>query len=331
MVARVVIFVWAMLCGALVHAQDAPERPWAAGVAPEQQERALAIFREGNELFLQLSYAPALKRYREALELWDHPGIHFNAAVSLINLDKPLSAYKQLEQALAFGEEPLGHDNHTQALLYKKLLAAQLAELRVECSEPQAQVMLDGELLFSAPGASTSLLLPGAHQLVARKPGLLTESRALHLPAGQLTREVVKLSAITAPKLQSVRRWDAWVPWVVLGAGVLVAAVGVPFAVSAEGSKHTFDDEIIRACPAGCRESELPESLRDERSSGQTAQALAIGLFIGGGLSAATGVVLMMLNQAHWVPVEERKPRAAFEVRALAAPGGAGLRAELRL
>jgi hypothetical protein len=311
-------------------AEDGLERPWAVGVEPEQQQRALAIFDEGNALFLSSKYSAALGRYRDALSLWDHPGIHYNAAVCLINLDQPLEAYEHLEKALAFGAAPLGDENNAQALLYKKLLSAQLAELHVVCAEPGAQVMLDGSLLFTAPGELTLRLRPGAHQLVARKSGLLTESRALQLPAGQLTREDVKLSAITATPMRSVRRWEVWMPWVVLGGGVLVAAVGVPFAIDAAANMSTFDEEVNRLCASGCNEAELPASVIEARERAETESGIALAALVGGGALAAAGVVLLLMNQPQLVPVEGDKPASGITIQAQATPRGAGLRAALR-
>lgn len=326
MLARLLIVIQVFwLCGPVL-AQDG-ERPWAEGVAPEQQERALSIFREGNELFLASKYLAALGHYREALSLWNHPGIHYNAAVSYINLDQPLAAYDHLEMALAYAEAPLGPQNYAQALLYKKLLWAQLAELHVTCSEPGAQVMLDGELLFTAPGEITRRLMPGAHQLVARKPGLFTESHALQLPAGQFTHEEIKLNAISTMPLRSVRRWNTWMPWLVLGGGVLIAAVGVPLAIDADHNVKTFDAELVRQCPTGCRERELPQSAIDARERGQTENALALTAFIAGGAISAAGLVLLMLNQPHLVPMEH----ANISIRAHATPSSAGIQATLRM
>lgn len=327
----VTVVVSLLCCAQLAAAQAEPERPWASGIAEEQQERALAIFRDGNELFMALKYAPAFNQYRRALDLWEHPGIYYNAAVALINLDKPLAAYKHLEKALAYGEAPLGHDNHTQALLYKKLLAAQLAELHVVCKEPGAQVMLDGELLFTAPGEWSAHLLPGAHQLVARKPGSMIESRALQLAAGQFTHEQVELSTIKATPMRSVRRWNVYMPWLVLGGGALLAAAGVPLAVAADNSTEAFDRDVNRLCPWGCRSADLPETAHDARSRGEIESGVALGLFIGGGVIAATGMVLMMMNQSRLVPDERKKPRGALEIQALASPSSLGVSAALQL
>jgi hypothetical protein len=319
-----------LVCAAPLHAQaplPTEERPWATGVSGADQQAALALFEAGNALFTDSQYAAALARYREALKLWDHPAIRYNAAVSLINLDQPLPALTHLEAALAHGEAPLGAENHRQALLYKKLLAAQVAELEVTCSEPNAEVMLDGETLFRGPGKAQRRLLPGAHQLIARKPGFLTETRALDLAPGRLTREELSLEAIGAVRMRSVRNWPAWQPWAVLGGGALIGLAGVPFFVEAGNNFETFDDEVARLCPSGCTEAELPPAAKDARERAEVQNAVAVTLFVAGGATVATGVVLLVLNQPRLEPIQEPRKVA---VTPLLAPSFAGLSASMR-
>ena len=80
--------------------RESPDRPWAKGVPEDAQKQALVLFEEGNKLFENSEHAAALAKYREALKVWDHPAIRYNAAVALINLDQPLAANENLELAL---------------------------------------------------------------------------------------------------------------------------------------------------------------------------------------------------------------------------------------
>lgn len=282
-------------------------RPWAEGVSEADQQQALRAFEEGNALFTESQYAAALARYREALRIWSHPAIHYNAAVSLINLEKPLAAYEQIEAALAYGEAPLGAENRRQAELYRKLLAGQLAELEVHAQEPGAEVLLDGKRLFIAPGSARTRLLPGAHQLVARKPGFSTETRAIDLAAGRLSRADLSLSRPKAPKLRSVRRWATWQPWTVLGSGALIGLAGVPVFLQARKDFETYDDEIARVCPAGCSKDELPQTVADARKRARSENTIAVGMFATGGALVATGVVLVILNQPRLEPDPDQR------------------------
>src|SRR5258706_5176099 len=93
-----------------------PTAPWAVGVSDEEQATALAIYKEGNAEFELARYQQALVKYREALKHWDHPAIHFNMVVCLVNLDDPVQAFEHLELALKYGEPALGHDVYAQAL-----------------------------------------------------------------------------------------------------------------------------------------------------------------------------------------------------------------------
>ena len=38
---------------------------------------------------------------------WDHPGIHYNLALALLNMDQPVEVYQNLENAIKYGAEPL--------------------------------------------------------------------------------------------------------------------------------------------------------------------------------------------------------------------------------
>ncbi|MGC4114516.1 MAG: hypothetical protein QM765_07870 [Myxococcales bacterium] len=285
------------------------ERPWAAGVSAESQKEALQVFQEANALFSESKYAQALSRYRDALRVWDHPGVRFNTAVALINLDQPLAAYENLEAALKYGEAPFSAENYKQAMIYLKLLAGQVAQLEVVCDEPGAVVSLDGEQLFVAPGNHSRRLLPGAHQLVAVKPGFVTETRALQLTPGKSTVERVVLQNVKSVPVKLVRRWESWMPWTVLGAGLVVALAGTPLMLDAQSNYDRYDSDLARLCPSGCKESDLPATVIDSRQRGRVENGGAVAAFVVGGLLTASGVVLLTLNQPH--PVDAAATDAA--------------------
>src|SRR5439155_6363082 len=84
---------------------EAP-KPWSQGVPEATQQRANALFAEGNQLFAQQAHGPALDKYHAAIALWDHPLIRFNMAVTLIRLDRVLEAADELDRALRYGAQP---------------------------------------------------------------------------------------------------------------------------------------------------------------------------------------------------------------------------------
>jgi hypothetical protein len=182
--------------------------------------------------------------------------------------------------------------------------------------------MLDGQLSFVAPGHKTQRLLPGPHSLVARKAGYLTETRALMLPPGRRSDEKIAMVSLASLPTRTVRRWKAWKPWALFGAGLVVALVGVPLMVDAKHNLDSFDADVARSCPNGCGPGALSSSTLDAHSRATTENGAAIGLFAVGGALAATGAVLLILNQ----PRAEKRLALAPAL----APGFAGLFASVR-
>jgi hypothetical protein len=298
------------------------DRPWAEKIPDDAQKEALRLFEEGNKLFETSEHTAALARYREALKDWDHPAIRYNAAVVLINLDQPLAANENLELALRYGALPFSQETYQQALTYRKLLHGQLAELKVSCSEPGAEVSMDGAPLFVAPGEISRWMLPGQHQIVARKAGFLTETRALTLLPGKPAAEQVALREIRTLPPKTVRRWAPWKPWAVASAGVLVGLVGVPFYLAAKSNYDSFDGVVSSKCQMGCPASMIPQSAYDSKSKGHTENIVAISLFSVGGAVAATGVAMLILNLPRYVPADEGSRVSAAP---LVGPGTFGL------
>jgi hypothetical protein len=310
-----------MVLGWLALAEPAmAQRPWADGVSAENQAKALNLFRQGNTLFEESKYSLALGRYREALDAWDHPAIRYNASVALIHLDQPLAAYEHLEAALRWGAAPFEAKTFEQAQVYQKLLFGQIAELEVDCAEPGAEVLLDGERLFIGPGSVHRRLHPGPHQLAARKEGFVTEATAVDLQAGRLHRETVTMRALRALPVKWVRRWPIWVPWSVFAAGVAVGLVGVPFMVDAQAQLGRFDSDLARLCPSGCTQSQIPSTVFASRATGSSEHVVAVTLFAAGGGLVATSVVLIALNALR----PEQAP-GQVAIIPVVAPGGFGL------
>lgn len=286
--------------GAAPAATTSPDvdRPWAAGVAETEQARALEIYVAGNTEFAESRFAQALAKYREAIEHWDHPAIRFNMAVCLIHLGLPIEARDHLEKSLAYGMPALGADAHAQAATYRKLLDAQLTHLTISCTEPGAQVSLDGKPLFTGPGTATRYLLPGEHQVVATKPGLQADLQTLTLSAGVPAKIELRPAIARMSSPQLVRRWPTWKPWAVLGSGGALAGIGALAYVAAKRDFDAYDRGVASRCPAGCTAAMLTEyGLADEKSAGERMQVVAFSHFVAGGGAVVAGVVGLILNQ----------------------------------
>ena len=275
------------------------ETPWSRGISKDDQRRALQLFRDGNVLLEQSRYTEAVARYERALESWDHPNIRYNMAFCLINMRQPLAAWTHLQQALRFGEAPLGERIHAEAMRTVAILESSLAQLTLTSSQPGIRVLVNGDEVLSGPGEHTMKLLAGRHQVVATRRGHITESRALDLPAGKPVVERIALARVKVRVLREnyERRWSWWVPWSVAGSSIVLGLAGGGFYLSARSDIDDYDRTLAQMCPSGCADDEIPPSLKEKEQAGKSKSGVAIGLWGVGGALAITGGVMAILNR----------------------------------
>lgn len=126
-----------------------------------------------------------------------------------------------------------------------------------------------------------------------------------------------------APK----RRWAAWMPWAVMGAGAAVTSMGGVLYWRASANYADFDRDFNALCEqrGGCRESEVPDlSERLDRAERQE-QAAKVS-FVAGGAVVAAGLVMVLLNR----PQPEREKRGGLTDLSLIpmmSPNGTGMAA----
>jgi hypothetical protein len=287
----------------------AAERPWVRGVPAAEQKAALELFREGNGLLKESLFVQAAAKYREALRHWNHPGIHYNLALALLNLDQPVEVYRQLETALSYGAAPLDADKYEHANRYRALIEKQLARIEVRCSQPGAIVTMDGLRLFIAPGHHEGLVRVGQHTVVAERRGFVTVQKTPTLPAGETTK--IELRMFTAEQLTHYkRRWPLYMPLAVLAAGVVVAGVGGILQWQASESFKAYDSGIgscsLGSATGGCTPN---GALAGKRSAGEAMQGTAFAFYGVGAALVAAGGVLAYMNRARPYHVDEAEPR----------------------
>lgn len=298
------------------------ERPWAAGVGPEDQRVALELFSEGNAFLRDSLFVKAVEKYREAIGHWNHPAIHYNLALALLNLDQPIEVYESLKKATAYGAAPLDVDKLKHAQSYMRLVQQQLAEVEISTRAEGARVLLDGKELFVGPGSWTGLVRVGDHTLIAQKAGYITttETRTFK-PNEQVS---IELEVFTAQDLTRYRRkWDTWKPWTVVGSGAAIFVVGGLLHASARSGFQSYDDGI-EAC-GGCVPS--PE-LADEKSGAETKQTLALVSYAAGSAALVTGLVLVYVNRPQGYRIDEQQRGLA--VAPLVTPEVTGVTAAFR-
>jgi hypothetical protein len=276
---------------------SAQQRPWADGVSEADQARAKQLLEDGNKLLDQGALTEALELYDDAIKIWDHPAIRYNIAVAKIKQDQPFEAWRQLERALRYGAAALEPDVYQQALDYRRLLAKQIVHLTIECVDPGTHVTLDKtDVAVSCPGSTTELIAPGGHKLVATKSGSVPKTIDLAPAGGESPHERIDL--MTIEEATVIRhRWARYKPWVVVGAGVAVAGVGLGFELQSAATFRSYDHAVATLCgDTPC--TGLPAVVTDAYEDGRRQNRIAIGFFAAGGATIATGAVLLWLNRA---------------------------------
>ncbi|MBA3464982.1 MAG: hypothetical protein H0T46_33920 [Deltaproteobacteria bacterium] len=314
------------------------QRPWAVGVSPDAQRIALKKFQEGNTQLNDGLFAAAVKLYREALAHWEHPAIHYNLALALLNLDQPIEVHESLQKAIKYGIGPLEKDKFEHAKEYILLVEKQIATVDISCSKPGAKISVDGKEVFTVGadgkvGHYVGRVKIGKHTFVAEKPGYNAQVDAPFIGPGETYR--LELTLYTAEELTRFkRRWDAkWMPYAVIGGGVAAALIGVGLELSANSSYDEYDQAVAK-CNAdsnmmGCMNT---GAVADMRESGDTKKTLGYVGYGVAGAAVVTGVILLYLNRSTSYQItadEYRKElreseQPAVSVTPVIAPGMAG-------
>jgi hypothetical protein len=291
------LVVTALLVLAAGHVRAEPAPPWAQGVATPEQDRANALFDDGNQLFAQQAHGPALEKYRAAIALWDHPMIRFNMAVTEIRLDRILEADHDLAQAMRFGAAPFTPELYQQALDYQNLMKGRVGAIEVRCDQVDVQILLDGKPWFACPGERRSRVLTGEHVVVGDHAGFLTSSSRIFVAGGGVTVQRVALMSLEAASSLEYPR-PRWIPWTVVGGGLAAFAGGLGFYLVGKNEIEAFHSDFASVCARGC-DADLSDQpvLRRNRDSAILKGQVAASLMIAGGVVTAGGIVLAILNR----------------------------------
>jgi len=281
---------------------DETQRPWAKGVSPVKQEAARALFEEGNSLLKDSVLRTAAQKYQEALMLWDHPGIHFNLALTLVSAENPVEAYEHFKKAIEFGAAPIEQERLERAKSYLSLLEQQIATVKISCDEPGAIVRVNGARLFTAPGKVELKVKIGDNLFSATKPGFERTDISRMLKPKDVLELPLKLYH-SEDLVVYKRKFAAWVPWVFMASGAAVVGGGVALNVASQNSYQKFDQNIANGgCVPGTVQCDPVVGEDGLKSKADTLRTLSFVSYGVGGALIASSVVLLVVNR----PVEER-------------------------
>lgn len=288
---------WVLLLTLMVGIARADgEEPWQVGVGEDQKQLARQKLDEGNALYVQNLYREAAAAYETALATWNHPAIRFNLAKTLIALDRPIEAFDQLELAMQFGPKPLG-EVWGEAVNYQSLLGRQLATLTVRCTQPGVELVVDATPLAPCPTTSTTRVRPGRHTITARKAGYLTVTREETVLGGEAPAIDITLISLQDAAITRTR-WATWKPWAVASAGALVVGAGVLVELDARAKLDDYRAALRTECgEAGCQGGLVSRQTAVLEDQARTRDRIAVTLMIAGGVGAAVGVTMLVLNR----------------------------------
>ena len=306
-------------------AQRDNDRPWATGVSAKEQQTALILFNDGNKHLREGLFPKAIEKYKEALEHWDHPAIHYNLALALVNLDQPVEMHAALEKSMVYGADPLGSDKFDRAKDFKLLVEKQLANVEYTVSVAGSRLIFDGEEVLVGPGTWTALVRAGAHSVAAKADGYVPTQFDLKLGGGETSRLELKLFT-DKDVTRERRRMPVWVPYAVLGAGAVIGGVGGLLHNQAKNGYADYDAAIggcVDENTGGC----VPNSATDAMlASADSRQLMAITAYAIGGAAIATGVALVFLNRPQQYRIDPLKDvRERVGVAPLVGPGLTGI------
>ncbi len=285
-----------------------PDGPWKAGVSEADQQRANALFDEANKLFGEQAHAVALDKYRAAISIWDHPVIRFNMAVTLVRLDRMLEAADALDAALRFGKTPFTDESYAEVLDYRKLVQGRVGEVEASCSQADAYVVLDGKRWFGCPGTHKTRVLVGEHTVTGEHPSLLARPQRVVVSGGVISNVRVDLQSYEY-SFSYERRFQTWVPWTVTGAGAVLLGAGILLQLDANSLMDDYDRDVAQLCAVmGCdlgnpQPGSPEERLVDLRERAESRNRIALVTIGAGAITAAAGVVLLVLNRPTRRPI----------------------------
>jgi hypothetical protein len=277
----------------------AEPKPWAEGVPQDTQDKAKALYEEGNQLFAQQAHAPALAKYKEAIAMWEHPLIRFNMAVTEIRLDRVLEAADDLEKALRYGDKPFTPELYQQALDYQSLLKGRVGYIEGSCDQAGARLLLDGKPWFDCPGTNKMRMLAGEHAIVGEKQGFLTASLKVVVAGGKTVQQKVTLVPLESAVVLKYR-YRRWIPWTTTAIGFAVGLGGVGTWFLGKNQMDQFNSDYAIQCMNGCEPGLTDPShraLAAQRDSAELKGSIGIGMMAIGAGVMTTGIVLVILNR----------------------------------
>lgn len=303
-------------------------------VAPPRRARAQeqdlptvdVLLEEGVQLREAGRDEEALRVFRRAWEMWPSPRTQAQLALACQAVGRWVEAAEHLSAALAATSDPWIARTRRPLEDALALVVARVGRLEIAGTVPDAEVRVGGRLAIFREGRPV-FVEPGSSEIEVRAPGFVRVTLGIDVRAGEVVRARVRmqrepsapsevpgaprvLAEIDSPPRRSRRartersgglRWT----WVALGTAAAFGGASLVSWVRAQDA----DDELASGCGAtrACTMADIDDT------GGPTLVTLANVFLAGAALSAAVGVLLLVLE---W-PRERRVRGLALDLRGL--------------
>ncbi len=296
----------AALAVALMAGPAAAEPPSPAvgpAAKPEQSDdasRARQLLEEASRLYTDGEFRAALDTFHRSYDI--DPSWRALNGIALCQraLGQEVAAYRTYEELLLEFGSILSVPQRTVAEKRKRELAARLSWLEISTKQAGVRITVDGREIGRGPLRVKELVLPGAHQLLATRPGHRAFAQQISVRPGasrviaialepDRARVVVKFT--DPPPTRPIR---VWIPWVTIAGGAIMVGAGGLLALEASSDIDAFDAQVAEMAGDPPRQLPIDDSVLD---SAGTQQTVGAAMLITGGAAVVTGVALAIFNR----------------------------------
>lgn len=268
-----------------------------------------ALFRAGREAMQRGDYADAVHRFAESQRVEPAPGTLLNLAVAEEKLGKLSAAW---EHARSAAEQLPSADDRARVArdLFTSLdRRVPRLVLRSKGLPAEAQVKLDGSELRGASFGLPIPVDPGIHRVTISAPGRLERILTIDATEASTSEGVLDVGPAVADHGPTERATEGGsslrtLGWVSLGVAGAALLAGGAFGLVAIDKNGTVEERCTPTCD---------QEGGDAAKSGRTFATLSTISFIGAGVLAATGVVLLLVAPKATPTRPTRPESAAFD------------------
>lgn len=266
---------------------------------PADEAMASALFKEGRALAEAGNHAAACPKFVEALRLHAATGTALNVGDCFEKTGKLASAWGAFKSAETLARKKGDADRQAEAAKRAEALSPRLSKLTIvvppAARVPGYELKRDGEKMGEGQWGSALPVDTGAHTIEASAPGRKTWSTVVRVDtegaAASVEAPVLEVAAAAPSDAKPAAFWGAQrIAGVSLGgAGLVGMIVGGVFAAKAAGKNsdslpHCLPDDVTKCDATGV-------ALRNEAFD---AARISNVMFIGGGILAASGLVVFL-------------------------------------